>query len=138
MAACQMPEKHLRNSFLLYLVLEILQLVHEISCSIKEVFWISSQNSQINTSSSHSEVLCQKMFLKVLQNSYKKHLCRCLLFKKVAGWKHLTGRSSRFAKNLANFVGKNLCWSLFLIKVEFWGHATLLKKTLKNICERLF
>ena len=38
-------------------------------CSIKEVFWKTSQNSQINTRSTHPEVFCQKMFLKLLQNS---------------------------------------------------------------------
>ena len=38
---------------------------------MKEVFWKTSQTSQINTRSSHSEVLCQKMFPKILQNSQK-------------------------------------------------------------------
>ena len=60
----KMLEKHLWNSFLLYLVVEILQLVPKIAVSpwysIKEVFWKTSQNSQINTRSSHAKVLCQK------------------------------------------------------------------------------
>ena len=60
----KMLQKHLWNSFLLYLVVEILQLVHEIRCSIKEVFWKTSQNSQINTRSRNPEVFCQKRFLK--------------------------------------------------------------------------
>ena len=36
----------------------------------------AAQNSQINTRSSQLEVVCQKMFLKILQNLQKKHLCR--------------------------------------------------------------
>ena len=42
-------------------------------CSIKEVFWKTSENSQINTRSSHREMLCQKMFLTILQNSQKNN-----------------------------------------------------------------
>ena len=67
-----MLEKHLWNSLLLYLVVEVLQLVHEIRYSIKEEFWKTSQNSNINPRSSHREVFCQKIFLKSLQNSHKK------------------------------------------------------------------
>ena len=55
--------KDLWNSLLLYLVVEILQLVHEIAVfrrsSIKEEFW-NTQHSQINTRSSHPEVFCKK------------------------------------------------------------------------------
>ena len=63
---------------LLYLVVEILQLVHEIS-SFPEVlydigdlknFQVNSK-LQVNTRTSHPEVFCKKMFLKVLQNSQK-------------------------------------------------------------------
>ena len=54
--------------FLLYLVVEILQLVFE---NIKEVIWKTSQDSQINTKSSLPEVFCQKIFLTILQNSKK-------------------------------------------------------------------
>ena len=54
----------LRTSFLLYLLVEILQLVHEIAVSrrwsIKGMIWKTSQNSQINIRSSHTEVLSQK------------------------------------------------------------------------------
>ena len=70
----KMLEKHLWNSFLLYLVVEILQLVHKIAvclrCSIKEVFWKTSQNSQINTRS-RGALSKEKMFLKILQKSQK-------------------------------------------------------------------
>ena len=52
-------EKHLWNSLLLYRVVEILQLLHEIPvfqrCSIREVFWKTSQNSHINTRSSQKK-----------------------------------------------------------------------------------
>ena len=77
---CKMLEKLLWNSFLLNLVVEILQLVHKIEVSprrsIKEVFWKTSQNSHINTRGSHPKVSCQKTFLKILQNSRKNIFSR--------------------------------------------------------------
>ena len=138
-----MLEKHLWNSFfLLYLVVQNLQHVHEIAvfrrCSIREVFWKTSQNSQINTRSSHPAVFCQKKdVLKNFAKFTEKHLCRSLFFNKLAGWKPKTFRSSHWRcsvkqdayKNFANFTGKNLCWNVFLIKLQFWGPVTLLKKT---------
>ena len=121
----KMLEKHLWNSFLLYLVVEILQLVPKIAVSpwysIKEVFWKTSQNSQINTRSSHPEMFCQKKSVpKNLAKLTAKHLFRILIFNKVDGWKPETFRSSRWScsvkqaalKNFVNFTGNNLCWSL--------------------------
>ena len=35
------------------------------------MFWKTSQSSQINLTSSHPEVLCEKMFLEILQNLQK-------------------------------------------------------------------
>ena len=75
-----MLEKHLRNSSLLYLVVEILQLVLEIS-SFSEVFYKGGVlkkllKIQINTKTSHPEVFCQKMFLKILQNLLKNIFAR--------------------------------------------------------------
>ena len=75
-----MLEKHLRNSSLLYLVVEILQLVLEIS-SFSEVFYKGGVlkkllKIQINTKTSHPEVFCQKMFLKILQNLQKNIFAR--------------------------------------------------------------
>ena len=83
----KMLEKHLWNSFLLYLVVEILQLVHKIAvslrCSIKEaqniiVFWKTPQNSNTKTQknkhkkqSSGGVLSKENMFLKILQNSQK-------------------------------------------------------------------
>ena len=67
----KMLEKRLWNSFLLYLVVEKLQKAVSQRCSIKEVFWKTSQSLQINIRSSHPEVFSQKIFLKVLQNSQK-------------------------------------------------------------------
>ena len=101
------------------------------------MFWKTSQNSQINTRSSHPEVFLSKDVLKNFAKFTDKHLCRSLLFNKVAGWKPETVRSSHWRcsvkkgvlKNFENFTGENLCWSLFLIKLKFWGLATLLKKT---------
>ena len=103
-------------------------------CSIKEVFWKTSQNSQINTRSSHPE-RCSVKKKDVLKNFAKfteKHPCRCLFLNKVADWKPETFRSSHWRcsvkqgalKNVANLTGNNLCWSLFLIKLQLWGPAT--------------
>ena len=110
----KMLEKHPWNSFLLYLLAKNLQLLHEIAVSwrysIKEVFWKTSQNSEINTRSIHSEVFCD--------------LCQSLFFNKVAGWNLKLSRGSHWrcsVKKLANFTGNTLCWSLFLNKVAVLG-----------------
>ena len=137
-----MFEKHLWNSFLLYLVVENLQLVHEIAASwrgsIKEVFWKTSQTLQINTKNSHPGVLCQKRRCsKTFGKFTEKYLCRSLFLNKFADSKLKTFRSSHCRcsakqgalKNFANFIGYSLYWSLFSIKLQFWWHATLLKKT---------
>ena len=76
-----MLEKHLWNRFLLYLVVEILQLIQR--CSIKEVIWKTSQNSQINTRSSHPEVFLSKDVLKNFAKFTDKHLCRSLFLMKL-------------------------------------------------------
>ena len=58
--------------FLLYLLVEIQQLVHKISSFpnilYKKVFRRTSQNSQIKIRSIHPHEFCQKMFLKNFQN----------------------------------------------------------------------
>ena len=86
----------------------------------------------------------EKMFLKILQNSQKKHLFRSLFFKKIAGWKPETFRSSHWRcslkqgalKNFVNVTENNLCWSLFN-NVTFLVPATLSKKTATQVlsCE---
>ena len=81
-----MLEKHLWNSSLLYVVVEIPQLVHEIRCSINEVFWKSSQNSQIKHKEQSSDGgALSKDDLQNFVKFTEKHLCRNLLFNKVAG-----------------------------------------------------
>ena len=85
-----MLEKHLWNSFLLYLVIEILQLEHEISSFSEMLYKIGVLKKFSKFSDKHkklSEVFCQKMLLKILQNLQKKRLCQSLLFNTVAGWK---------------------------------------------------
>ena len=61
--------------FLLYLVFEILQLVHEISSFPEVLYKIGDLKNfskvQVNTRSSDPEVFCKKVFLKILQNSQK-------------------------------------------------------------------
>ena len=64
--------------FLLYLVVGILQLVHEIT-SFPEVLYERDDLKnfskwQVNTRSSHREVFCKNMFLKIFQNSQKNVL----------------------------------------------------------------
>ena len=88
----KMLEKHRWNRFLLYLVVEILQLAHKVvvspRCSIKKVFWKTSQNSQINTRSSHRRCsVKRKDVLKDFAKFVEKHLSRSHFFIKVAGWK---------------------------------------------------
>ena len=60
---------------LFYLVVEILQLVHEISCLPEVLYKIGDLKNfsklLVNTRSSHPEVFCKKMFLKILQISQK-------------------------------------------------------------------
>ena len=71
--------------FFPYLVVEIRQLVHEIS-SFPKVFWKTSQKSQINTRSSHPEVFYQKLFLINLQSLQKNIFAGvCFLIKMQAG-----------------------------------------------------
>ena len=78
-------------------------------------------------------VFCQKMLLKILQNSQENIFAEDF-FNEVAGWKPKTVRSSHWRcsvkndviKNFANFTEKHLFWSLFLIKLQFWGPETLL------------
>ena len=86
----KMLEKHLWNSFSLYLLVPILQFVHEISSFSgvlynrgvlknfskftdklkKHVEGDASKKKRINKMR-HSEVFCQKLFLQILQNSQK-------------------------------------------------------------------
>ena len=87
---------------LLYLVVEIPQ-----ARSIKEVIWKTSQNLKINTRSSHPELFCQKMFLKILQNSQINISARVW---KVAGWKPETVRISHWRCFVKNVVLKKAHW----------------------------
>ena len=83
-----MLEKRLRNSFLLYLLVEILQLVHE--------------------TSSFPEVLYKRSVLKNFSkfpDKHKKQSSGGLLSKDVL-------------KNIANFTEEHLCQSLFLTKLQ--------------------
>ena len=73
----KMLEKHLWNRFLLYLVVEILQLVHEIS-SFPEVLYkrgilknFTKLTDKHNKQSPGCVLSKEKMFLKILQNSQK-------------------------------------------------------------------
>ena len=62
----------------MYLVVQILQLVHEISSFPEVLYKMSNQKNvskfQVNTRNSHPEVFCKKIFLNILQNSQKNVL----------------------------------------------------------------
>ena len=61
--------------FLLYLLVKILQLVHKLSSFPEVLYKIGDLKNfsklQVNTRSSHPEVFCKKMLLKILQISQK-------------------------------------------------------------------
>ena len=86
-----MLEKHLWNSFLLYLVIEILQLEHEISSFPEMLYKIGVLKKFSKFSDKHKKQsfggVLSKDALKILQNLQKKRLCQSLLFYTVAGWK---------------------------------------------------
>ena len=138
----KMLEKHLWNSFLLYLVVENLQLSHEIvvswRCSVKEC-----SKKLLKIYRQTQEAAIQRCSIKgkyVLKNFVKfteKHFRQSLFFNKVGGWKPETFRNSHWRysvkqgalKSFVDFTGDNLGWSLFLVKLEFLEPATLLKNT---------
>ena len=68
------------------------------------MIWKTSQNSQIDTRSSHPEVFLSKDVLKNFAKFTDKHLCRSLLFNKVAGWKPETVRGSHWRSSV-NYIG---------------------------------
>ena len=89
-----MLENHLRNSFLLYLLVEILQLVYEIS-SFPEVLYKTGvlKNFPIFTDkhkNQPSEGVPSKDVLKNFSQFTEKYFCRRLLFNKIVGWKPKT------------------------------------------------
>ena len=106
--------------------------MHEIGCSIKEMFWKISQNSLKNTRSSHPEVVCQKMCLKFCKIHTRYIFAGVSFLTKLQVGNLQPAEAAAgdcVLKIFANFTGKNLCWSLFLMKLEIWGPVTLWKKT---------
>ena len=94
------------------------------------MFSKTSQNSQINTRSSHPEVLCQKKY--ILKNFVKfpeKHLCCSLFFNEVAGWKLETVRSGHWRCSVEQgaLKKKPVLESLFN-KVEALGASNFIKE----------
>ena len=78
----KMLDKHLWNSFSLYLLVGILQVAHETSSFSevlykKKVFWKASQNSQINTRTVIRRCSVKRFVLKIWQT--EKHLCSFLI-----------------------------------------------------------
>ena len=96
----KMLEKHLWNSFSLYLLVEILQLVHEISSSSEVLYErgvlknFSQFTDKLKKQSSGG--VLSKYVLKNFAKLTGKHLCRNLFIYKVAGWKPETVRYSHW------------------------------------------
>ena len=146
----KMLEKHLWNSFLLYLVVEILQLVHEISTFPEVIYKRGVLKNFLKFTDKHKEQSSEGALSKdVLKNFLKfteRHLFRSLFFNKVADWKPETVRRSHWRcsvkqvvlKNFANFTRENLYWSLLSIKLQFWGPATISKKRRKVFSCKLY
>ena len=92
------------------MVVEILQLVHEIRCSKKRLSERFSDKHKEQASGGVQSKDGLKNFVKFTE---KKSLPESPFWKESAAVKHVA------LKNFANFTGKNLCWSLFLTKLEF-------------------
>ena len=96
----KMLEKHLWNGITLYLLVKILQLIHEI-ISFSEVLYergVLKNFSEVTyklTKESSGDVQ-SKDVLKNFEKLTEKHLCRNLFFNEVAGWKCETMRSSNW------------------------------------------
>ena len=108
---CKMLEKHLWNSFLLYLLVEFLLLVHEIT-SLEEVKRgiLKNLSKLIDKHEKQPRGVLSKDVLQNFEKFTEKHLCRSLFLNEVAGWKLETVRSS--------------CWRCSVKKV----FLTLLKR----------
>ena len=110
---CKMLEKHLWNSFLLYLLVEFLQLVHEIT-SFPEMLYkrgiLKNLSKLIDKHEKQPRGVLSKDVLKNFEKFTEKRLCWSLFLNKVAGWKLETVRSS--------------CWRCSVKKV----FLTLLKR----------
>ena len=99
-----MLEKHLINTFLLYVVVEIGQLVNEIS-SFPEVLYKRGDLKNFSKSTDKhkkqpSRGVLSKDVLKNFAKFTDKHLCLSLFFNKVAGWKPETVRSSYWRRSI--------------------------------------
>ena len=97
-----MLEKHLWNTFLLCVVVEIRQLINEIS-SFPETLYKKGDLKNFSEStgkhkSSHPEAFYQKKrcSLKICKIQKKTHLCSTLFVNKVASWKLGTVRSNHW------------------------------------------
>ena len=95
-----MLEKHLRNTFYLHLVVEILQLVHEISSFPEVLHKRGALKNFSKFTDKHKKQSSGGVLSKdVLKNFAKftdKRLCRSLFFNKVADLQPATVRSSHW------------------------------------------
>ena len=105
-------EKHLWNSFLLYVEVEIQQLVNEIT-SFPEVLYKKGDLKNFSKltdkhKKESSRGVLSKDILKHFAKLTDKHLCLSLFFNKVAGWTPETVRSSYWRCSVKKGVVKKV------------------------------
>ena len=99
-------EAPVKCSFLLYLLIEILQLVHKISSFPEALYKWGVLNKFSEFTDKHkkqsSASVLSKDVLKEIAKLTEKHLCRSLFLNKVAGCKLEIVRSSHWRRSLKN------------------------------------
>ena len=107
-----MLQKHLRNCFLLYVLVEILQLVHEMrsfpEVTYKRVKGFLKKFSKFTDKDKIQSIasILSKDVLKNFTKLTEKHLCWSLIFNKVTGWKPETVRSRSFPEFFFSLLSK--------------------------------
>ena len=102
----KMLEKHLGHSFLFYLLIEMLQFVHEIS-SFQEVLYKGGVLKSFSKFiAKHKNWSSGGVLSKDVHKSFAKFTEKHL-YKKIAGWKPETVRSSHWGCSVKNGVLKN-------------------------------
>ena len=110
----KMFEKHMWNTCLLYVVVEVWQLVNEISsfpevlCERGDLKNFSKFTDKHKTQSSGG--VLTKDVLKNFAKFTDKHLCPSLFFNKAVGWKPETVRSSHWRCSVRKGVFKKERW----------------------------
>ena len=102
----KMLEKHLGHSFLFYLLIEMLQFVHEISSFQEVLFKGGVLKSFSKFIAKHKNWSSGGVLSKDVHKSFAKFTEKHL-YNKIAGWKPETVRSSHWGCSVKNGVLKN-------------------------------